>query len=464
MNIAEKCALLKADMDALHKAGGNTEEAFEQGRQDVISKSKYIEKTASGKLIALNDVSEVYHDVTVKADTPTEVKVCGKNLFNNDFSLVKPVTYTSSSGTQGTRNGYEIHLPAGVYTATLQNTSAATDIYWYGAINDANGNYVQRVVLLQSTENRTPLTFTINEGDVLYWYDGYEGRTPQKSWDLCLSLCQVMLEAGYASTPYEPYQEPYIITATPDGTEVDSICPTMTFLADSEITVDYYSSYGMQTEYDRFWDTYQDNGNRTNYSYGFAHTGWTNRTFKPKYDMALNGAAQMFYYSRITDLVGILEKQGVVINTSNASSVTYMYGYSVFTRIPLADLSSATNTTYLYAGDTALISIEKIISSEKTVFASSCFSNCSELEHCIFEGTIASDINLQWSTKLSLESLISLVECLKRYETTDSNYRTKTITLSAESWALLDTYASEAWPEWSGAKDWVGGWYGWNYA
>ena len=240
----------------------------------------------------------------------------------------------------------------------------------------------------------------------------------------------------------------------------------MNFLTDSEITVDYYGSYGMQTEYDRFWDDYQENGKRTNYSYAFAHTGWTDRTFKPKYDIALSGGAQMFYYSRITDLVGILEKQGVVINTSNASSVTYMYGYSVLTRIPLTDLSSATNTTYLYAGDTALISIEKIISSEKTVFANNSFNNCKALEHCIFEGTIASDINLQWSTKLDLESLGSLFRCLKNYLADDpDNAHTKTVTLSAESWALLDTYVYEnGWNDYNGAKDVVSTCLGWNYA
>ena len=36
-------------------------EGIEQGKQEVISNSKYIEKTASGKGVFLNDVSEVAH-------------------------------------------------------------------------------------------------------------------------------------------------------------------------------------------------------------------------------------------------------------------------------------------------------------------------------------------------------------------------------------------------------------------
>ena len=70
----EKALQVKQDMDQL----------FDAGKQDVIDNSKYIEKSASGSVIRLDDVSEVAHKVKVKADTPTEVKVYGKNLFNID--------------------------------------------------------------------------------------------------------------------------------------------------------------------------------------------------------------------------------------------------------------------------------------------------------------------------------------------------------------------------------------------
>jgi len=41
----------------------------------------------------------------------------------------------------------------------------------------------------------------------------------------------------------------------------------------------------VQAEYDRFWDAYQDNGNRTKYNHAFAGTGWTNEYIQPKYPL-----------------------------------------------------------------------------------------------------------------------------------------------------------------------------------
>lgn len=421
----EKALQVKQDMDQL----------IDAGKQSVIANSKYIEKQASGKVIRLDDVSEVAHKVKVYGDN-TEVKVYEKNLFNNDTSLLKSITYTDSSGTTRTKTGYEIELPVGNYTFTLTDLDTSIKKYVYGCICDKDYNNLRGCDLLQVTNNYTPLNITVNEGEKVVIYDGYSPKG-QTATDV-FNAVQIQLEAGSGGTPFEEYKEPQTITATPNGTEIFATCPNMTFFADNDITVDYYGSYGRQAEYDKYWDNYQDYGKRTSYGYAFCRTGWTNSNFQPKYDIALTSGEQMFYYSKITDLAGILKKQSVVMDTSKATNVTYMYGYSSLTRIPTTDLSSATNTTYLCSGDTGLVSIEKIVSSETTVFANSAFNNCTALEHCIFEGTIASDINLQWSKKLDLESLKSIIYCLKNYSADDpDNEFTKTVTLSAESWALL---------------------------
>ena len=42
---------------------------------------------------------------------------------------------------------------------------------------------------------------------------------------------------------------------------------------------------GVKSEYDRFWDVYQENGNMTYYAYAFAGVGWTQSVFKPKYNI-----------------------------------------------------------------------------------------------------------------------------------------------------------------------------------
>ena len=430
MNIAEKCALLKADMDALHKAGGNTEEAFEQGRQDVISKSKYIEKTASGKGVFLTDVSEVAHKVIVKADTPTEVKVCGNNLFDGllEVGAIDSNTGNNTNVTTSTRSvNYIPVIPNTTYTITREITGKNIRTRFY----DKNKTYIE----YGFTPVNTPMTFTAKEGYAFLRLELRGGTVDEK----------VQVEFGNA-TEYEPYISE-TITATQDGTELDSICPIMNFLADGDITVDYYSSFGMNEEWNRFWDSYQDYGKRKDYGTAFSE-GWNETIFKPKYDIKPEVATNIFYCSNFGNLEKILSDCGVVLDLSKCANLTYGFGFSTITHIPVVNLSKCTNTSYLFANfsesstsawRSQLKSVRKIISSETTVFANNAFNNCRHLEHCIFDGTIASDINLQWSPKLDLESLISLFSCLKSFASDDTNYMTKTITLSAESWALTDT-------------------------
>ena len=444
MNIAEKCALLKADMDALHKAGGNTEEAFEQGRQDVISKSKYIPKTASGKGVFLTDVSEVAHKVKVYADTPTEVTVCGKNLFD-----VSKVTEKSGENT-----GYVVKNNDGSITVT--STANVTNVY-IGTLSDLAPSLREgdKVVFNAITDSTKKTVYIKNTKTTLPFGTVLEVTGEHLTSSIALysssanvasTFSEIQLEHDNV-TAYEPYQEPQTITATPNGTETDSMCPIMNFLTDGEITVDYYSSFGMNEEWNRFWDSYQDYGKRKGYGTAFSE-GWNETIFKPKYDIKPEVATNIFYGSNFGNLEKILSDCGVVLDLSKCANLTYGFGFSTITHIPVVNLSKCTNTSYLFANfsesstsawRSQLKSVRKIISSETTVFANNAFNNCRHLEHCIFDGTIASDINLQWSPKLDLESLISLFSCLKSFASDDTNYMTKTITLSAESWALTDT-------------------------
>ena len=59
---------------------------------------------------------------------------------------------------------------------------------------------------------------------------------------------------------------------------------------------------GMQNAYDEFWDTYQQNGNRTSYLCSFG-AGWTDEIFKPKYPInATSIADRMFSGSDIKNI------------------------------------------------------------------------------------------------------------------------------------------------------------------
>ena len=57
---------------------------------------------------------------------------------------------------------------------------------------------------------------------------------------------------------------------------------------------------GRKAEYDAFWDEYQQNGTRTNYTAAF-RTGWNDKIFRPKYNLVGGERtfAQVFMSSEI---------------------------------------------------------------------------------------------------------------------------------------------------------------------
>lgn len=169
---------------------------------------------------------------------------------------------------------------------------------------------------------------------------------------------------------------------------------------------------GKQAQYDEFWDGFQQNGSKTNYNYAFYGTNWNDAIFKPKYDIVPTAIVQTFYNSPITDLTSILEKQGVVLDTSNCTNFSFAFAHSKLTNIPKINMSTCTNSSSTFVSSRSIVRIEGIVSSEKTIFDKSTFQNCSALKHIIFEGTIASDITLQWSKKLDRASILSLLQCL----------------------------------------------------
>lgn len=212
------------------------------------------------------------------------------------------------------------------------------------------------------------------------------------------------------------------------------------FLADKVCEV--YDA-GKQAEYDAFWDIYQNNGNRTNYGYAFANVGWNDATFKPKYNIILNGVyagTMTFNTTKITDLAAILNNQGVYIDTSGSKMFMEFLHYASITKFPVLDLSNATSVSSLsYAISSAnLKSIEKLIVSENTIFHTTTFDGSTALENVVFEGVIAQNgLDLHWSTKLSKASITSIINALS---TTTSGL---TVTLSQT--AVNNAFTTEEW-------------------
>lgn len=127
---------------------------------------------------------------------------CGKNLF--DFqSGASPVTYPSADGSQMTRAGYEIHLPAGTYALHAEVVGTQKISYIYGVLSDKNGVYKGRYNAV--THNSiVPQIITVSDGDVLYIYHGVYVNPSDA--DKEFAWFNIQLEAGDTPTPYEPYR------------------------------------------------------------------------------------------------------------------------------------------------------------------------------------------------------------------------------------------------------------------
>lgn len=177
---------------------------------------------------------------------------------------------------------------------------------------------------------------------------------------------------------------------------------------------------GQRAEHTAFWDSFQ-NPTLSYWACRFAGNGWNDYTFKPTQNIVATGnSTGMFRETKITNLKQCLENCGVSLDTSKATNVNTFYGYSTaLTTVPKTDLSSisvASSTAYLFQDDRALETIEELNVSEKTAFHSTSFNGCTALKRLIMTGTLATNgLNLQWSTQLDHESLLSILNCLKDY-------------------------------------------------
>jgi hypothetical protein len=192
--------------------------------------------------------------------------------------------------------------------------------------------------------------------------------------------------------------------------------------------------HGGGSNNDSFWDMYQNGGDRADYKYAFAGSGWTDELFKPKYDIKPTDARYMFTVSSITDLKNI----GVEFDLSSTSEASQLMAYSKIETVGVLDCTNMSYLSTVFYEAKALKSVDKIILKDdgsQGFTSAQNFADCSELTHCIFEGCIGQNgFNIQWSTKLDKESLLSILNCLKDYSKDTSHW---TVTIGSENMAKL---------------------------
>ena len=177
---------------------------------------------------------------------------------------------------------------------------------------------------------------------------------------------------------------------------------------------------GQKSEWDTFWDAFQESGTRSNYYMAFRGTGWTIDNFKPKYDIipdynGTNSSAGQSMFSSASKFGGslkhALEVAGVILDTKYVRTPNGMFdGATGITELPHIDLSSATSMNNVFYGCGA-----KAISvtvPDRKVDYNNCFRS-SFLENLEITGTLnGTNINVSWSTKLTHKSLLNVLNAL----------------------------------------------------
>lgn len=233
-----------------------------------------------------------------------------------------------------------------------------------------------------------------------------------------------------------------------------SIAEKLTAIAENEQRV-YDSGYKS------FWKAYQNNGNSIYAGqYMFSGVMWNDNTFYPICDISLTGnSSNVFAYNNVSNLRERMNKQGVTIQPNSVSTMSNLFWYAKtkeiptinlngvkyvdrfcqnctnLTTIPAMDFSTCQNFSYFVSGCSALKTIELINFSSATTL-SSAFSSCTALENITVEGVIKLSINFSDCSKLTIESLRSIISALYDFvgngETT-----TRTLTLHATAKARL---------------------------
>lgn len=159
----------------------------------------------------------------------------------------------------------------------------------------------------------------------------------------------------------------------------------------------------------KFLRNYQEYGYRTDYSYAFAGSGWDDESFNLPYPLEnVANANSAFYNSLIKSVTIDLDPEcagfvATFFNCRNLEEVTIEGGC-------LTNLSNA-------------------------------FYICRKLHYLDIRAVIYADINLQWSTNLTSQSLDSIANALIDLKAIDEA-GTKTITLSKESLDLMSESGS----------------------
>lgn len=230
-----------------------------------------------------------------------------------------------------------------------------------------------------------------------------------------------------------------------------SIADKLTIIAEN---IPKVHEAGKKAEYDKMWDRIQLKGGTAYNTFSGVFNGrlFGFDNFYPKYDIRPVGKADNLFYTWQNngsigkiDAQGDLEQRlkecGVILDTSQVTGMSYAFAYGKFYKLPTIDctgLTGASVQVFANLGDLNFpgvggwTDIEKIITKESVTYKD--WFHKANIGDVRFEGVIGNDIDFSWSKSLTLESIKSIISCLKDYSGTTT---TKTLALHTNSKAKL---------------------------
>lgn len=217
-----------------------------------------------------------------------------------------------------------------------------------------------------------------------------------------------------------------------------SIQEKLTTIAENEQRVyDAGHTEGVKSEYDRFWDAYQNNGKGMLWgTQAFACTFWNDDNFYPKYDIVpYQSSTDYFYTNGVTNLRERIDGRGLKLDLSKTTSVQQFFRESKTSEVPDMDTSHCKSFIRAFYNTKKLHTIPRLNMTSATSVVDA-FYQATALQNITFEGTIPVSVSFAQSSLLTIESLRSIISALYDFvgngETT-----TRTLTLHADAKAKL---------------------------
>lgn len=163
---------------------------------------------------------------------------------------------------------------------------------------------------------------------------------------------------------------------------------------------------GKADERTAFWEEFQQGGKRTDYSYAFRSSNWNDKTYNPLYPLENANISNAFAGTGITD-----------------------------TRVPFTLSTAAQPNIFMNAAN--LKTVRSLVFSEGTT-VSNWFMSCIALENLNIDGSVISTngFSVRWSSKLTRDSLLSIIGALRDYSE-DTSGTTWKVTIGATNYSKL---------------------------